>query len=642
MKTSLITPMVAGLFMVLAYPAFAQQESCDGFRTQTPGGWGAPAHGNNPGAYRDAHFATAFPDGVTIGCDTYHMHFSSAAAIEAYLPCGGKAKVLNRSYENPSCIKNVLTGHLLALSLTIGFDNNDPDFGQNSGHLKDAWLNTGPLAGKSILEILSIANDLIGGCSSAYKVSDVLSALSTINENYTDGTMNGGAVSCEANICDDKEAPEVVSGPEDTTIECGMELPDEVPVFSDNEDGQLSITYFEEYYAHGCVGVYLRTWVATDECENRTSYTQQVALQDRRPPEFSDCPADIQVADASEVPPPAQLSAVDDCDGELDVVFESSISKEEGKVCAVTTAQTVYGPDWGMMFFDFLGEQSAYYRVVDGSYEEDVNAGTAHYTVDYQSVSMPSCGWHLELFLENAMTWLEWSDQPFPTGYKDDAGLVQNEYLDWMFYLLSDRSILTGTGDYEGSVLHLSHLPVSRYYGFQKGENANNVGPGYGAGGWFSYSGNIINAIDKTETQVAGAGDFAVLFNCCEASTITRKWTAMDCSENEAVCIQRIRYCELQEVTPQRFYSPIQINGFTPNPVYDHANISYTSTRRGNAQIELYNDKGVKIKNLGRVQVMEGGANQVEIDLGDVTPGMYFVRIRMGNSQVGKAVMKYD
>ena len=55
------------------------------FRSQTQGGWGSTCSGNNPGCYRDTHFDTAFPDGVTIGCDGGEsLTFTSSAAVRDF------------------------------------------------------------------------------------------------------------------------------------------------------------------------------------------------------------------------------------------------------------------------------------------------------------------------------------------------------------------------------------------------------------------------------------------------------------------------------------------------------------------------------------------------------------------------------
>src|SRR5215510_9913562 len=69
-KTSLPSGEISSKAMNAAVETEMQSvvNECGQFRTQTQGGWGAPPAGNNPGAYLHAHFATAFPTGLTIGC----------------------------------------------------------------------------------------------------------------------------------------------------------------------------------------------------------------------------------------------------------------------------------------------------------------------------------------------------------------------------------------------------------------------------------------------------------------------------------------------------------------------------------------------------------------------------------------------
>ena len=55
----------------------------------TQGGWGAPPHGNNPGAFLAAQFGTAFPSGVTIGGSPFALLFTSAPSVRSFLPQGG-------------------------------------------------------------------------------------------------------------------------------------------------------------------------------------------------------------------------------------------------------------------------------------------------------------------------------------------------------------------------------------------------------------------------------------------------------------------------------------------------------------------------------------------------------------------------
>ena len=171
---------------------------CGQLRTQTPGGWGAAPSGNNAAAYLKANFDDAFGDFITVGCypDNYYIKLTSAGAIETLLPTGGKAQALTASATDPSSIANVLVGHIVALTLAVGFDNYDADFGAGGTHLGQMEISTGAFAGWTVSEFLMEANKVLGGCSSAYSIQDVLTTATAINENYVDGKIDNGYLDC--------------------------------------------------------------------------------------------------------------------------------------------------------------------------------------------------------------------------------------------------------------------------------------------------------------------------------------------------------------------------------------------------------------------------------------------------------------
>jgi len=174
-------------------------EECGQFRTQTQGGWGAPPHGNNPGAYLHANFAAAFPGGLTVGCASGNwVAYTSALAITEFLPAGGTPGVLKTSVTNPpnKSIKNVLIGQVTALALSVGFDSYDPNFAPAEIHLSDMVIGSGTFAGKTVGEFLTIANDILGGCSDAYSPTAINEEASKINENFDDGKSDNGFLVC--------------------------------------------------------------------------------------------------------------------------------------------------------------------------------------------------------------------------------------------------------------------------------------------------------------------------------------------------------------------------------------------------------------------------------------------------------------
>jgi len=172
---------------------------CPGFRTQTQGGWGSKPSGNNPGMYLKNNFNTAFPNGVEIGC-TNKFRFTSASAISNFLPSGGTPRVLpNGTFTNPtnSYHSNTFSGQVLALAISLGFDNAIPSFGSSHLNLKDLVITSGTFSGWTVQQLFTEANKKIGGCStSGISISTFNNGVAAVNESYTDGTASGSYLKC--------------------------------------------------------------------------------------------------------------------------------------------------------------------------------------------------------------------------------------------------------------------------------------------------------------------------------------------------------------------------------------------------------------------------------------------------------------
>jgi hypothetical protein len=174
--------------------------SCTGFRTQTPGGWGSDPSGNNPGAFLAANFATCFPTGITVGCPGTGktLTLTSATAVNAFLPSSGAPKKLTKNWINPgTSLSNTLAGQVVALTISLGFDQCLPNYSSNSTPLGCLVIASGTLAGSTVSEVLAIANQILGGCyTGSYTPSQINNVLTAINENYIDGTTNNNYLLC--------------------------------------------------------------------------------------------------------------------------------------------------------------------------------------------------------------------------------------------------------------------------------------------------------------------------------------------------------------------------------------------------------------------------------------------------------------
>lgn len=176
------------------------------------------------------------------------------------------------------------------------------------------------------------------------------------------------------------------------------------------------------------------------------------------------------------------------------------------------------GTDWSLWLggFDAMGYGASEYFVpsAEGMVFEQFANGTARFTGEVVNDTDPGQRFELDIFLQYGQDYDSWTAQGrLP---KDDLGL--GAYGDWTFYEMVDTlSRLTGRGDFEGDMLYLDHMPTSRLFGFQLGEDgANNRNTNYGVSGWFWYRG-IIGGSD-----VIGTGDV----NC---DLVNEETVAVEC-----------------------------------------------------------------------------------------------------------------
>jgi hypothetical protein len=165
---------------------------CAQFTTFTQGGWGAAPHGNNPGALLADNFDAVYGTGcVIIGSGTKTVKFTSALAIQTFLPSGGTPNKLDKSYTDPSSTPaGVLASQTLALKLNLDFSNKGI-LPPGLSALKVAAGNK--LAGKTVAQVLTIANSALAGTlPTGCTYGDLATLLGNINGNFDNGTTNNG------------------------------------------------------------------------------------------------------------------------------------------------------------------------------------------------------------------------------------------------------------------------------------------------------------------------------------------------------------------------------------------------------------------------------------------------------------------
>lgn len=172
-----------------------------GYRTATQSQWGAVCYGGNAGCLRDQHFMTVFPEGLIVGCGVLTANLISSAAVEKALPTAGVPRPLLPTeavaYDGDGDPKVATSffGHVVALSLNVGFDEDVPGFSQAADTpLKDLVIGdpASPCSGMSVGELLTEANLALGGCAAKHSPQALNDCAAAVNKAYADAVISGG------------------------------------------------------------------------------------------------------------------------------------------------------------------------------------------------------------------------------------------------------------------------------------------------------------------------------------------------------------------------------------------------------------------------------------------------------------------
>lgn len=358
----------------------------------------------------------------------------------------------------------------------------------------------------------------------------------------TDACGNSTTINQSITRLIDTEDPVFEDYPYAITVQCDM---DEIPAPGVNDDcSMVEITFEDILQSGGCYGTLLRTWIATDACGNSASAEQIISIDDNTAPTFIDLPEEeIFIGCSDDLPPVPDLTAEDNCDGEITVTFEeTTLEDAEGNLCAGLTPEAFANGETcagttpaSFVLFNFGGQESANFESVSIIWDEQED-GSIHITGDVVEIGNPNGGFTLNIVLENGLNWEEWSNQLFPTSYHDDCDISNGEHENWLYYLIAQGATANGWGVYDGVQLELSHAPSNLYFGAQIGDAANGKNTNYGSAAWFTFTGTV-----NGET-VEGSGDFFFDISCCDREPVQRTWTATDCLGNETTFTQTIYF----------------------------------------------------------------------------------------------------
>jgi len=148
---------------------------------------------------------------------------------------------------------------------------------------------------------------------------------------------NGCASTCSINVVmSDTLSPVISNVPDSLFVDCFSDVPvasiDSVTV-TDNCTGDLYVTVSDSIYNDTlCPNKLnmLRTWTAMDTCGNYSMATQFISVFDSIAPVLYDVPADTGYCCPDSIPPPADVTAIDNCDGQVPVDFTEVVSDSTG------------------------------------------------------------------------------------------------------------------------------------------------------------------------------------------------------------------------------------------------------------------------------------------------------------------------
>jgi hypothetical protein len=399
-------------------------------------------------------------------------------------------------------------------------------------------------------------------------------------------------------------------------------------------------------------GIWEVVYTATDACWNATSISYTITVLDETAPVLSEQPADLMLNCGDELPEAPMVTASDNCDEIVNVTMTETCMgdcPEEGEEeCEISTPvrpagnPCLYPVDWAMALFA-MPSAHKWYQLVPGS-GSFVDNGDGSITISGTLVNAynANAGFTFSVNFVNGLDWAAWSSQAFPTGFKADCGGEAANHPEWMYYILqaSQGAELVGWGDYDGSLINLTHAPANLYFGFQYGDGANNYNGVNGFGGWFSYNGTLlVNDEPIMSGNASGAGDFAFEVDCCPDYTIERCWTAMDCTGNTTTWCQTISYGDLDSEVPAMStqaidedakVSDIAIVSIQPNPANANSQISFMSQSEGRLSLQIMDMTGRIVADLFNSDVQAGVVYKTDFDASALPAGIYMVRLNSG------------
>ena len=425
---------------------------------------------------------------------------------------------------------------------------------------------------------------------------------------------------------------------------------------------------------------FTRRWesVVTDDANNQDTAVnyQHIMVLDTEAPQLTntcdidngevveyDCPGQ-GVLDFDPVPAPCDVTAIDNCDSEVNV---NLFTETAGYIptdlirnyCAPTTPEAQGGAQTCddrapevLRLFNFPGMDDSFVMAGNDNLVQVLSDGSMGISLEVQNADGTG-GFVMTASYGAGQDWATW--QAGGSNYKKDCAEIypgEAVWEDWIYFMMTSGN-LEGTGMYAGSSFSLTHQPSNGYYGMQMGLGANNKNTNYGGSAWFFWQGNLfMNGVDMG--PMASSGDVYMDMDCCLEWEVNYFYTALDDCGNPT----GFSYSESMgsgigngdadvsgghTVGPVDLTSaggikePIRITGLAPNPTNDQSQLTFVVSQNMRLRVDLYTMEGLLVQELYQGNAVTGVQYMMDIDADDLSAGMYQVRV---SSNIYLAVKK--
>ena len=192
----------------------------------------------------------------------------------------------------------------------------------------------------SVMQSLGWTDDCDGsGSVAGSQVSDGASCPETITRTwtYTDACGNTG-MAVQIIVVHDLEKPVFDVTPIDITVSCAVDVPGITDLgWTDNCDGNGSVTGMQVSDGASCPETITRTWTYTDACGNTGTAVQNIVIHDLIAPILNAPPAGTTVSCPADIPSIPLLGWTDNCDGSGSVL---GTDVTDGASCPETITRT--------------------------------------------------------------------------------------------------------------------------------------------------------------------------------------------------------------------------------------------------------------------------------------------------------------